>query len=107
MSRFKIEITENGVSVLTRKIQTLFDDAGNPVEVDQGNHRQAIGVEDFETVEEFRTAIDALCVSIFGKNISDAVADLKVSQDELDAANARIRVLEENANTNALPNIPK
>lgn len=93
MSKFRIELTENGVSILTQKTQILYDEAGNPVEIPQGNHRQAIGVKDFDTVEEFQQAIQDLTGSVIGTDFATGIASIKAAVDMTESKQAEIDTL--------------
>ena len=82
MSKFKIELTENGVSILAKKQRTLFDADGNEVVIDEGNHRGAIGLGDFPDLASFQAAVAEMIEGNFGKTLADGIADIKAGADK-------------------------
>lgn len=84
MSKFEINITENGVSIKTKKTRTLYDSEGSAVEIEEGNQRVAIGVGDFDTPEEFQQGVDNLMSEKFGLTMSQSIGELKAILDNRD-----------------------
>lgn len=71
MTTFKIEIQENGVSVLESEM--LYDAQGNPVP--QPGNRKAIGIGDFPDTATYQTRVKQMLEGIYGTNLASLVSE--------------------------------
>ncbi len=71
------EITPTGISV-----KVLRDGVG---------HRQAIGVNDYDTKEAFQAAVSALLTDILGKNLASVAATVAAAETD---ASAKVAALQ-------------
>jgi len=81
---FRIEISNNGVSIKTRRERTVYDIDGNPIVINEGYQRKALGVGDFETTAEFTSAVNDLSTELFGNRLSAKVAETAILLDDRD-----------------------
>lgn len=98
MNKFKIEITENGASIKTNTVETVYDaDGENPREILGANHRTAIGVGDLavdptsptsQEVAEFHNRVNGVVSSKLGVEFGDVIAGLIVPREEIDVEKA-------------------
>jgi len=83
MKDFEINIKPNGISIKTKKQKTLYDADGTPVVIDEGNHRQAVGVGNFETLEEYKSYVDDLLTTTFEPGLAKIVAEQDIIHQTL------------------------
>lgn len=84
---FEINITPNGVSVRQMRTRTLKDEAtGEVIEMPLGNHRQAIGIGDFKSADDFHARVAELCAPVLGNDLAQMTAIAAKATSERDDA---------------------
>ena len=98
-TKFKLELSENGVSI--QESEQLFDGNGSPVS--QSNFRRAIGIGDFGgDTEAFKVSVQSTLESIYGAGLAAIVAEnTAVRQANTIAEQARTSALQERDNARA------
>jgi hypothetical protein len=83
MSKFEITVNERGVSVMEKRQRTLYDAAGNAVQVPESDHYSAMGIGDFAAdpenptqseIDAMHTAVMALVSPVIGRDLAAATA---------------------------------
>tara|TARA_R110000822_G_scaffold154105_6_gene293598 strand:- start:23 stop:457 length:435 start_codon:yes stop_codon:yes gene_type:complete len=82
---YEITIKENGVTIKSQVTETLYNAAGDPVEIPKGNHRVAIGLGDFDGDGiKYRAKIDDLCSSQLGGTFSTLLSNATTKNETYD-----------------------